>query len=142
MTPTTEAAQRPVLAMADPPADHGTTRRYTLVYDGDCAACTRFVRMVERWDRGQAIATVPSQRENLSRRFPWISAAQYREAVQLIGPGGETWAGAAAVERLLDVVPRGWVFRWLFRLPFAGRAADRCYRWFARNRYRLGCGSA
>jgi predicted DCC family thiol-disulfide oxidoreductase YuxK len=28
----------------------------------------------------------------------------------------------------------------VFAIPFARTLADRFYRWFARNRYRLGCG--
>jgi predicted DCC family thiol-disulfide oxidoreductase YuxK len=60
--------------------------------------------------------------------------------VQLVGPGGTTWQGAAAIERLLDVLPRGGLLGWVFSVPFVRALADRFYRWFARNRYRLGCG--
>ena len=29
---------------------------------------------------------------------------------------------------------------WIFSIPFVRPLAERFYRWFARNRYRLGCG--
>jgi predicted DCC family thiol-disulfide oxidoreductase YuxK len=29
---------------------------------------------------------------------------------------------------------------WMFKIPFVRPLVDRFYRWFARNRYRLGCG--
>ena len=60
--------------------------------------------------------------------------------MQLVGPGGRTWQGAAAIEQILEVLPRGELLGWVFRVPFMGALIDRFYRWFARNRYRFGCG--
>jgi predicted DCC family thiol-disulfide oxidoreductase YuxK len=119
----------------------GEGRPYTVVYDGSCKVCGRMVRALRRWDaRSQLLEIVPSQLPGLDARFPWIPARAYVESVQLVGPGGRTWQGAAAVERLLDVLPRGGWIGWVFSLPFVRTLADRFYRWFARNRYRLGCG--
>ena len=73
-------------------------------------------------------------------RFPWIPPRAFSEAMQLIGPGQVTWQGAAAVERLVVVLPRGRWLAWIFKIPFVRVAAEKLYRWFARNRYRLGCG--
>ncbi|MBA3557969.1 MAG: DUF393 domain-containing protein [Gemmatimonadaceae bacterium] len=53
---------------------------------------------------------------------------------------GRTWEAAAALEELLKVLPKGRLISWLFRLPFVRPLVDRFYRWFARNRYRMGCG--
>lgn len=114
-------------------------RQYTLVYDGSCRMCTRIARVVQRWDRGD-IELLPSQTEGLAARFPWIPAEAYVAAMQLVGPHGQTWQGAAAVEQLLAILPRGRWISWTFRIPFARSLADRLYRWVARNRYRLGCG--
>jgi predicted DCC family thiol-disulfide oxidoreductase YuxK len=50
-----------------------------------------------------------------------------------------TWQGAAAVEQLLDVLPKGRFVSWIFSLPFARPIAEKLYRAFAKNRYRLGC---
>ena len=126
---------------------HGTAasaasgaRPWTLVYDGNCNVCTRLIRLVERWDSRGAIETVPFQNAEVTARFPWIPREAYAEAMQLVGPGGRTWQGAQAVEQLLTILPRGRLIAWIFRLPFVGRLADRFYRWFARNRYRFGCG--
>ena len=38
------------------------------------------------------------------------------------------------------VLPKGGLLSWLFRIPFARPLADKFYSWFARNRYRMGCG--
>lgn len=119
----------------------GEGRPYTLVYDGHCQVCGRLVRLLRLWDaRSKLLEIVPSQWPGLAERFPWIPASAYGESLQLVGPGGQTWQRAAGVEQLLDVLPAGGVFGWVFRIPGTRRLLDRFYRWFARNRYRLGCG--
>lgn len=118
----------------------GSGRPYTVVYDGQCKVCNRLVGLLRAWDRRQEIEIVPSQNTSVYIRFPWIPAAAYAEAMQLVGPGGQTWQGAAAIEQLLKILPVGGALGWVFRVPFVGGAIDRFYRWFARNRYRFGCG--
>lgn len=118
----------------------GAGRPYTVVYDGACRVCSRLVGLLERWDTQSRIEAVPYQNATVLSRFPWIPAEAYAEAIQLVGPGGETWQGAQAIEQLLKVLPRGGLLGWAFRIPLFGTLADRFYRWFARNRYRFGCG--
>jgi predicted DCC family thiol-disulfide oxidoreductase YuxK len=119
---------------------HGLGRPYTCVYDGTCKVCTRLSHVLEKWDRCHQIEIVPSQAPGVAARFPWIPPRAYSEALQLIGPGGRTWQGAAAIEQLLNVLPKGRLIAWLFDIPFVRVLADRFYKWFARNRYKLGCG--
>lgn len=113
---------------------------YTLVYDGDCRVCTRIAGLVRQWDTRGDIDITPSQATGVPARFPWISAQQYAESIQLIAPDHTTWQGAAAVEQLLTILPRGRWFAWVFHVPLVRPIAERVYRWIARNRYRLGCG--
>jgi predicted DCC family thiol-disulfide oxidoreductase YuxK len=119
----------------------GEGRPYTVVYDGHCKVCGRMVGVLRVWDRSsRLLEIVPSQLGGVQARFPWIPAQAYVQALQLIGPGGQTWQGEGAIERLIDIMPRGRLISWIFKLPFVHTLADRFYRWFARNRYRLGCG--
>lgn len=118
----------------------GAGRPYTVVYDGQCRVCTRLVDMLRRWDRKGIIEVIPSQNTSVYSRFPWIPPEAYVEAMQMIGPGGQTWQGAQAIEQLLRVLPRGKLLGWVFHIPFVGGLIDRFYRWFAKNRYRFGCG--
>jgi predicted DCC family thiol-disulfide oxidoreductase YuxK len=118
----------------------GEGRPWTVVYDGSCKVCNRLVRLLARWDRRNVIESVPYQNAHVAARFPWIPLEEYQLAMQLIGPGGRTWQGAQAAEQLLSILPSGRLLAGVFRLPFAGRLIDRFYRWFARNRYRFGCG--
>ena len=111
-----------------------------MVYDGDCRVCTRLSLALARWDRGEHLEIVSSQTPGVMARFPWIPPDAYAEALQLIDADGNTWQGAMAIEQLLNVLPRGAAIAWLFKIPLARGVADRFYKWFARNRYRLGCG--
>jgi predicted DCC family thiol-disulfide oxidoreductase YuxK len=122
-------------------SEHEVHRPYTLVYDGDCRFCTRSADLIGSWDHGGAVEIVPFQRAGVPERFPWVPPATYREAMQLVGPGGKTWGGAAAAEQLVRILPGGRPLGCLFALPFARPLADLGYRLIARNRYRLGCGA-
>ena len=136
----TVSVVRFTVAGQDTPS-HGLGRPYTVVYDGDCKVCTRLATALRNWDGGGQLEVVSSQQPGVIARFPWIPPRAYAEALQLIAEDGTTWQGAAAVEQLLNVLPRGRLISWIFKVPFVRTIADRFYRWFARNRYRLGCGS-
>lgn len=121
-------------------AEVGLGRPYTVVYDGQCKVCTRLAKLLRSWDRRHQIEVVPSQQSGVTARFPWIPRRAYAEALQMVEPGGRTWSGAAAIEQILDVLPKGKLLSWVFSIPYVRVLADRFYKWFAKNRYRLGCG--
>ena len=116
-------------------------RAYTVVFDGDCRVCTRLSGVLRNWDAKRQLEVVSSQQPGVMARFPWIPAHAYADALQLIAADGTTWQGAEAIEQLLHVLPKGRLIAWIFAIPFVRPLADRFYRWFARNRYRLGCGA-
>jgi predicted DCC family thiol-disulfide oxidoreductase YuxK len=118
----------------------GSGRPWTVVYDGQCKVCGRLVKLLDRWDTHDEIETVPFQNTTVLSRFPWIPGEAYAQAMQLIGPGGQTWQGGYAIEQLLKILPYGGLLGWAFKLPFFGELFNRFYRWFARNRYKFGCG--
>ncbi len=113
---------------------------YTVVYDGHCKVCLRLVKLLTKWDRNRQLEIIPSQKPGLQQRFPWIPARAYVESVQVIrNSDGKTWQAAAAIEEILNAMPKGRLISWLFRIPLVRPVADRFYRWFARNRYKFGC---
>ena len=118
----------------------GMGRPWTVVYDGQCKVCGRLVTLLRKWDTRKELEVIPFQNTTVLDRFPWIPAASYAEAMQLIGPGGRTWSGGEAIEQLLKILPYGIVFGWAFKIPFFGGFFNRFYRWFAKNRYKFGCG--
>jgi predicted DCC family thiol-disulfide oxidoreductase YuxK len=116
-------------------------RRYTVIYDGYCRVCDRTVKLLAKWDASHELEIITSQASGVHARFPWIPVHAYMDAIQVIRMSdGKTWQAAAALEELLKVLPKGGLISWLFKIPFVRPLADRCYRWFARNRYKLGCG--
>jgi predicted DCC family thiol-disulfide oxidoreductase YuxK len=128
-------------SMSVAPTIGKAARAYTVIYDGTCGVCTRMVKLLDGWDRNHELEIIPSQAPGARARFPWVPAAAYAESVQVIRErDGKTWQAAAALEELLKVLPKGRAVSWLFKVPFARPIADRSYEWFARNRYRMGCG--
>jgi len=118
----------------------GMGRPYTVIYDGACRVCGRMVRLLRAWDAREEIEMIPFQNTTVLDRFPWIPSEAYAEAMQLVGPDGRTWQGGDAIEQLLKVLPYGGAVGWAFRIPGFGALFGRFYRWFARNRYKFGCG--
>lgn len=118
-----------------------TGRPYTVIYDGDCKVCSRLVKLLTKWDRHHELEIIPSQKPGVQQRFPWIPARSYVDSIQVIrNADGKTWQAADALEQLLNALPKGRLISWLFKIPFVRPLVDRFYRWFARNRYRFGCG--
>ena|SRR5215210_2129941 len=118
-----------------------TRRQYAVVYDGHCNVCNRTIRLLASWDRNRDLEMIPSQTSAVGERFPWIHPRAYVESLHVIRlSDGKTWRAAAALEELLNILPRGKLISWLFRVPLVRPLADGFYRWFARNRYKLGCG--
>lgn len=74
----------------------------TLVYDGDCRFCTRWVA---RWKHltGAAVDYAPSA--EAARRFPKVPAEAFARAVQFIDADGTVAEGAAAVYKALERAP-------------------------------------
>jgi predicted DCC family thiol-disulfide oxidoreductase YuxK len=117
---------------------HG--HRYAVIYDSACGVCRAFVARLAAWDSARILEILPSQSGEIPSRFPWISPAAFEESVQVVRlSDGKTWQGAAAIEELLNALPKGKSVSWLFHIPLVRGIAERCYRAFARNRYRLGC---
>lgn len=112
-----------------------------VLYDGSCDLCRASVRRLERWDSRGALEFLPFQDARVGDRFPWIEAEALSASIHLVGPGGETWAGASAIEEIFRVLP---VLRrgvWLFRLPLVRPVVQEIYAWVARNRNRWMCGA-
>ena len=128
-------------APANAPVVGTPGRPYTIVYDGACKVCQGLVRRLAKWDKAGVFEIIPSQGQSVHVRFPWIPARAYAQSVQLVRRSdGRTWQGAAALETIIDQLPKGKLITWIFSIPFVRPLAERFYRWFARNRYRLGCG--
>ena len=114
--------------------------RPLLVFDGDCAFCTRSVRFVERRIRHR-----PDIRpwQSLDLEALGLTRDECEEAVQWIGPTGERASAHVAVARTLVHGGKGWaVLGRIILLPGVRSVAGFVYRWIARNRHRMPGGTA
>lgn len=111
----------------------------TLVYDGDCAFCTRCVRWMER--------RLPKQ----PRVIAWqvadlaalgVTAQEVTDAVQWV-EGDAHVGGADGIARLLVWAGGVWsLLGRLMLLPGVIHVARVVYRWIARNRGKMPGGTA
>lgn len=111
-----------------------------LVFDGDCAFCTKCANFVERrmkrhpdvvaWQKSDLVAL-------------GLSQAQCEEAVQWIGADGKRASAQHAVARTLVFGGKGWaLLGWLLLVPGISHLAGFVYRLIARNRHRMPGGTA
>jgi lipase maturation factor 1 len=110
--------------MAQPP---------TLIYDGDCKFCARWV---ERWRARTAERVRYVTSQEAAAEFPEVAEQETNEAVQWVGANGERLSGAPAVFAALATASASG--RTLLSLysekPWFARSADAAYGVVARNR--------
>ena len=103
--------------------------RATLIYDGNCGFCRRWVERIRRWDRRGRLATLPYQTPDLETRFPQVSRAECTQRIHLVEPSGEVHRGAAAGREVLRRLPAGWLWTLPFHLPGGAALTERVYVW-------------
>ena len=115
-----------------------SAERATLIYDGNCGFCRRWVERVRRWDRRGSLEMVPYQAPDLERRFPGVSRADCVERIHLVDERGAVHRGATAGREVLRRLPGGTLWTLPFRIPGGLWVAERVYVWIARRWGPLG----
>jgi predicted DCC family thiol-disulfide oxidoreductase YuxK len=116
----------------------GRRERPVLVYDGDCAFCTRCVGVLERI--GPDAEIVAWQLTDLSALG--ISEEQAADAVQWVQIDGDVRSGHEAIAAVLSTAGRIWrIIGRAILLPGVSWVAAKVYRLVAANRYRLPGGT-
>ena len=104
----------------------------TMLYDGDCGFCMRFVKSWRR-TTGDAIR-YRSYQEALAE-FPQVSAEACRVAVQLISADGSVVSGAHAVFKAMDYAGKFRTPHWLYEhIPLFDRISEFAYQFVAHRR--------
>lgn len=117
----------------------GVTRPI-LVFDGDCAFCSRSVRFVERRIRRHP-RIVAWQSIDLAALN--LTQAECEEAVQWIDVDGTRASAHVAVAHTLVYGGKGWALLGrLVLVPGVRSIAGFVYRWVARNRHRMPGGTS
>ena len=110
----------------------------TLIYDGNCGFCRRWVARIRRWDRGGLLDPLPYQTPDLEARFPGVSRADCVARIHLVDERGNVHCGAAAGREVLRRLPGGTLWTLPFLVPGALRLAERAYVWIAHRWGPLG----
>jgi predicted DCC family thiol-disulfide oxidoreductase YuxK len=108
-------------------------RPVTVIYDGACAFCRRWVERVRRWDRHERLTFLPYQSEDLDVRFPQVSRAECRVRIHLVDGHGAVFRGAAAGREILRRLPGGGLWILPFYVPGGLAVAERVYTWITRR---------
>lgn len=104
----------------------------TLIYDGDCGICRRWVDYWQRLTDGR-VSYRPYQ--EAAADFPQIADDDFKRAVQLVEPDGHVHAGAAATYRVLCYAPGRQLWWWMYRrVPGFAAASEAAYAFLARRR--------
>ncbi len=104
----------------------------TLVYDGDCGICRRWV---DYWKRLTGERVVYRAYQEAAADFPRIPLDSFRRSIQLIEEDGSTYSGAAATFRVLQRAPRKSFWWWLYtRVPGFAPISEWAYTFFAQRR--------
>jgi predicted DCC family thiol-disulfide oxidoreductase YuxK len=119
-------------------AKQATRHNPVLLYDGDCAFCTRCARFLE--GIGPEAEIVAWQLTDLAALG--ITEAQATDAVQWVRIDGTIRSGHEAIAAVLSAAGGIWkVVGQTILLPGISRLAAKVYRLVADNRYRLPGGT-
>ena len=103
-----------------------------LMWDGECAFCRLWI---ERWREITAGKADYATYQEAAHRFPEIPAEQFKRAMALIEPDGETFFAAEAVYRSLRYRPsRRWMAWSYDRVPGFAAISEIAYRFIAGHR--------
>jgi lipase maturation factor 1 len=111
----------------------------TIVYDGDCGFCQRWVDRFKRWERGDQVALMRLQDED-APRITGKSREELHRAMCLVLPDDRVFSGADAAREVMRYARLGWLARLGFALPGAMWVSRRVYAAVAARRRELGCG--
>ena len=112
-------------------------RKSTLVYDGNCSFCRRWVARIARSDRSGTFELVARQTEGLTQRFPKLAEGDFNTGMRLITPDDTIHVGADAayqIARRLRYLRR---LAWLYRVPGIHWLTRSVYAWIAAHRQSL-----
>jgi glyoxylase-like metal-dependent hydrolase (beta-lactamase superfamily II)/predicted DCC family thiol-disulfide oxidoreductase YuxK len=109
----------------------------TAVYDGQCEICQAAVSWIRALDRRGAVRCVAIQDGPLADVHPALARAECFAQLHVVDADGRIDVGWRAVARIAGAIPLARPLAALDRLAMTRAAADRAYRYVARNRHQL-----
>ena len=113
-------------------------RRSTLVYDGDCSFCRRWVARIALIDRSGTFEFVARQTDGLIERFPRLDQGDFNTGMRLITPDDVIHVGADAAYQIARRLRYWRRIAWLYHVPGIHYLTRTGYAWIAARRQSLG----
>ena len=113
-------------------------RGSTLVYDGHCSFCRRWVGRIARRDRSGTFELVARQTEGLTKRFPKLTEGDFNTGMRLITLDGTIHIGADAAYQIARCLRYWRRIAWLYHVPGIHWLTRAAYAWIAAHRQSLG----
>ncbi|GGA83564.1 redox protein [Neiella marina] len=109
--------------------------KLTVFYDGTCPLCVKEMNALARYDKKQQIKTVDLYSDEFAN-YPQIDQQKADRVLHAIDDEQQLLLGLDVTHRAWQLVGKGWMYaplRWKWIKPLA----DRCYLYFANNRYEI-----
>lgn len=113
-------------------------RKSTLVFDGQCSFCRRWVSRIARWDDDNRLEIVARQTEGLTDRFPSLAEGDFNTGMRLITPDDAVHVGADAAYQVARRLRYWRWIAWAYRVPIIHGLTRSSYSWIASHRQSLG----
>jgi len=108
----------------------------TLFYDGFCPLCVREMAQLRRHDKQGVLQLVDIQQPASASAFAQIDFAEASRVLLALTADGRLLRGLDSTHAAWSAVGLGYRTAWL-RWPLIRWVADKIYRYFAANRYRI-----
>ncbi len=110
----------------------------TVVYDGQCSLCRRWVTRIARRDRNDAFEFVARQTKGLTMRFPRLVEGDFNTGMRLITPDNTIHVGADAAYQIARHLRYWRWIAWLYHVPGIHSLTRALYAHIAANRQSQG----
>jgi predicted DCC family thiol-disulfide oxidoreductase YuxK len=106
--------------------------RPTLIFDGNCGFCAKWVKRMKRLDRDDVIWLLPLQ-DSRATELSGQPRERLEQAAHLVRPDGAVFAGAAAAREAFRYLRGGRAVGFVATVPGLMPVAERVYAWVARR---------
>ncbi len=112
-------------------------RKSTVVFDGDCSFCRRWVARIASRDRSGMFELVARQTAGLTERFPKLAEGDFDTGMRLITPDDAIHVGADAAYQIARRLRYWRRIAWLYHVPGIHWFTGAVYAWIAAHRQSL-----
>jgi predicted DCC family thiol-disulfide oxidoreductase YuxK len=105
-----------------------------LVYDDQCALCTRFAHSLKKVSGAEKINMISAHNEELYQHFNQLTAENCLSELHFLNEAEEVFTGPQAIEQLISLFPLVSKFSWLIESGMGKKALS--YFYDMSNKYR------